>query len=211
MNAFRRASSLLVVLLLGTASLAVAQQTPPPTTPPADQKPAPGRGRPGGPGGLGNPPAVTVNTIQDMLEGSALKSAQNALQLSDSQYLAFLPRMISLQRVRRDHQRERTRLINAIRQSTKPGVMVDEATIATDVKALDDLELKMSGDERAALAAVDTVLTPFQRARFRVFEDNNEREKVRLIGTVMADSARGGGGPAPTPAPSGKSGGGGHR
>jgi hypothetical protein len=63
----------------------------------------------------------------------------------------------------------------------------------------------MISDERAALAGVDAVLTTFQRARFRVFEENNEKEKVRLIATVMAEPGRG---PSPVPPAKEKKGGG---
>jgi hypothetical protein len=125
--------------------------------------------------------------------------------LSASQYQAFVVKMTMLQSVRREHQHQRNRLIMAINQTTRPGATADEATIAAGIKALDDLETRMISDERAALAGVDAVLTTFQRARFRVFEENNEKEKVRLIATVMAEPGRG---PSPVPPAKEKKGGG---
>jgi hypothetical protein len=141
-----------------------------------------------------------------MLDGYVLKQAQTALQLSDTQWGAFLPRMDALQKLRRQHQRAHAQLISQLNQSAPPprtgAPPADEATIAARVKAVDDLEAQMASDEHAALAAVDSVLTVYQRARFRVFEENMEKEKIRLLAIVMT------GGTAAAPAPAPKRGGG---
>jgi hypothetical protein len=141
---------------------------------------------------------AALNQVQNMLDGAVLVRAQDALQLSDTQWQAFVPKMRELQQLRLQHQRNRVQLINGLGQATKPGAAVDEATLMARVKALDDLEAQMGTDERAAVAAVDSILTVFQRARFRVFEENNEREKLRLLAKVMAAPGRG---PAPEASP----------
>jgi len=208
-----RAGYLACVVLLTAAGAASAQTPVPPVsaaeTTPAVQAPAgrAGRGQRAGqqPGGAN--PAVALATVQNILDGYVLKQAQAALQLSDAQWAAFLPKMDALQKLRREHQRTHARLINQLNQSAPPlrtGLpSADEATVASRVKAVDDAEAQMVTDERAALSAVDSVLTVYQRARFRVFEENMEREKIRLIGIVMASpgnnppaaaAARGGGG-----------------
>jgi hypothetical protein len=99
------------------------------------------------------------------------------------------------------HWERRLQLIQQIRRATLPGSTVDEAALAANVKDLDDLEAKMATDERTALSGVDSVLTVYQRARFRVFEETMERRKLELLAKVMNSPS---GAPAPTPAPDAK-------
>jgi hypothetical protein len=130
---------------------------------------------------------VAIRDVEDALDGRVLIQAQTALQLSDSQYQAFWPKMRELQRIRRQHEQRHAVLINQLNQATKVGAPpVDEATLTARVKALDDLEASTVSDERTALADVDSVLTVFQRARFRVFEENMEKEKLKLLVKVLA-------------------------
>src|SRR5579864_6415726 len=150
---FRRFGALLIATVLAASGVAGAQ-TPPvgaggttdQTAPPA---PAGGRALRGGassqPAGVN--PVAALNQVQDMLDGAVLVRAQDALQLSDAQAQAFWPKMRELQQLRRQHQRNRVQLINGLAQATKPGAAVDEATLTTRVKALDDLEA--DGDRRA--------------------------------------------------------------
>jgi hypothetical protein len=194
-----RLASLVTAAVLMSATV-VAAQTPPPAgadqTAQAPQPPAAGRGMRGQAPGQGAPvgPVVALNEVEDMLDGAVLVRAQRDLQLSNDQYQQFLPKMRELQQARRDHQRRRTRLIMQLNMATRPNAGVDEATLTTRVKELDDLETQMFTEEATHLKAVDAILTPFQRARFRVFEENIEREKLRLIAQVMGAPGRG---PAP--------------
>jgi hypothetical protein len=202
MPIFQRFGAWLIVMALASSGVAGAQ-TPPagagagdPTAPAAPTAPAQRAGGSAQPAAVN--PVAALNQVQNMLDGAVLVRAQDALQLSDAQWQAFVPKMRDLQQLRIQHQRNRVQLINALAQATKPGAAVDEATLTSRVKALDDLETQMGTDERAALAAVDSLLTAYQRARFRVFEENNEREKLRLLAKVMAAPGRG---PAPKAAP----------
>jgi hypothetical protein len=192
---FRRFGALLVVTVLGASGVAGAQTPPVGAGGAADQTAAPtptgAGGRRAGSTQPGVNPVAALNQVQNMLDGAVLIRAQDALQLSDAQWQAFFPKMRELQQLRVQHQRNRVQLINALAQATKPGAAVDEATLTARVKALDDLEAQMGTDERTALAAVDSLLTVYQRARFRVFEENNEREKLRLLAKVMAAPGRG--------------------
>jgi hypothetical protein len=197
----RRFGALLVVMVFAASGVAAAQtpqvsasgQTAAPAQTAASGQRASGSAQ----GAVVNPMAA-LNQVQNMLDGAVLVRAQDALQLSDAQWQAFVPKMRELQQVRIQHQRNRVQLINGLNQATKPGSVADEATLMSRVKALDDLEAQMGTDERTALAAVDSLLTVYQRARFRVFEENNEREKLRLLAKVMAAPGRG---PAPEAAP----------
>ena len=198
-----RAGFLTGIALLVATGLASAQTTPPTTTSAQAQAPAGRRGQRAAQPGAPNP-AVALNTVQTMLDGYVLKQAQTALELSDAQWVAFFPKMDALQKLRREHQRVHNELIRQLNQAAPPPRAdaqepADDATIAARIKAVDDAEAQMVTDERSALAAVDSVLTVYQRARFRVFEENMEKEKIRLIGIVMANPGnnppiKGGGG-----------------
>jgi hypothetical protein len=182
----------------GSAGVGEQQQTAPP--PQAPQPTPGGRGqRPGGPGPVN--PNVALRDVQGMLNSMALVDAQAFLHLSDPQWVAFVPKMRELQKVRMQHQERRRQLIQQIRRATVDGSTLDEAALAANVKDLDDLEAKMATDERAALSGVDSVLTVYQRARFRVFEETIELRKLELLAKVMNSP---GGAPAPTPAPDAK-------
>src|SRR5262249_2648150 len=161
---------------VGNDQTAQAQTAQPPQAPP--QMPPGGGGRGQRPGG---PPPVNANValrdVQNMMNNMALVDAQTFLQLSDAQWVAFVPKMRELQKIRMQHQERRLMLIQQLRRNTAPGAAVDETTLAANVKDLDDLEAKMVTDERTALNGVDSVLTGYQRARFRVFEENIERRK----------------------------------
>lgn len=61
-----------------------------------------------------------------------------------------------------------------------PGPYEDDA-IAEKLKALDDLNQRGQEEIRTAYAAVDGILTPAQRGRFRLFEEQIERRKVDLL------------------------------
>jgi hypothetical protein len=195
-----RASVALASLL--AASVVAAAQTPTVgavgTVGGQAQAPPPGRAnQPGlGPRTGGQPvnAVVAIRDVEDALDGRVLIQSQAALQLSDTQYQAFWPKMRELQKVRRQHEQRHAMLINQLNQATKPGApLLDDATLTARVKALDDLESSTVSDERAALADVDSVLTVFQRARFRVFEENMEREKLKLLVKVLATPGAGGG------------------
>ena len=204
-----RSGFLAGLALLMATGVAAAQTTPPPGGTTAPQAPA-GRGRRAQaaaaqqPAGSPNP-VIALATVQNMLDGYVLKQAQVALQLSDAQWVAFFPKMDALQKLRREHQRKHAQLINQLNQAAPPpraGLSTaDEATMAARVKSVDDAEAQMVTDERAALAAVDSVLTVYQRARFRVFEENMEKEKLRLLAKVMAQPGGAPQPPSPNPSP----------
>jgi len=64
-------------------------------------------------------------------------------------------------------------------------VTADDATLNGKAKALDDLEQQNFQREQQARDAVDAVLTPYQRARFRVFEENMEKRKMAMLAAVL--------------------------
>lgn len=156
--------SLASLLVLAGAAQASAQARPGAQRPQAQ-----------GPQGDGLTPA----DIQRMFDAVSLLEAQKALDLSDEQYGGFARRMKSLHDVRRRHQNQRNRLLRELAQLTNAGA--DEATISAKVQAYDAHEVEAATAMRAAYASVDESLTPRQRARFRLFEEQMERKKLDLL------------------------------
>lgn len=118
-----------------------------------------------------------------MLDAFVVSKAQNALQLSNEQFIVFLPKLLALQNLQRQHRNQRNKLLADIRGwiGPKAPAEVDDATIGAASKALDDLEAQMYQDEQRALAAIDGVLTVRQRAHFRIFQEMMERQKIDLL------------------------------
>lgn len=134
---------------------------------------APGRGddRPLGP-----------MEVLDMLDAYALVQAQRALELNDTQYGEFVSRLRRLQQVRRTSMQARNRLINELRQLTRPDVQkVDEATVRDRLRQLRAHDERAAADLAKAHDTLDEILDVRQQARFRVFEENLERRKLDLL------------------------------
>jgi hypothetical protein len=149
---------------------------------------AAGRQQPGAPGAqppaAATPPAsdqaVTPGEIQRMFEAVALVRSQEALKLSDEKYLPFIAKYKALQDARRRQQQQRNRILNELRKlSNDPAG--DEAQMKDRLKALDDLQTRAAIDIRKAQEGVDSVLDVRQQAKFRLFEEVMEAQKVELI------------------------------
>lgn len=168
------------------------QQTPPDQPPPA-RVGRPGAGRNPAEGGL------NMADVNEIFRGMELTSAERILQLSEQQFAPFMNEFRHLQRVRDQHQMQRQRLLNAIRQAINGfngQPPADDATVEALTKKFDEFERMMDQEIKARHAAVDAVLTVRQRARFRVFQENMERQKMELLAKVMRSQGRG-----PTPEP----------
>ena len=175
------AAALLTVAFANGAILTA--QTPPNTR----------NGRIGGRGANAPAPppaqsAATLDDVQQMFDAMILVRAQPALQLSEDQYPKFFKAMQALQQLRRRHQMQRQKSLAELRRLTAPQQQEppDDATMDAKTKALDDLEAQMFQDEQKSRSTIDALLTPHQRARFRVFEENMEREKLRMLAKALA-------------------------
>ena len=119
--------------------------------------------------------------LQAWLDTYALVQAQRQLVLTDEQYPNFVPRLVKLQEVRRRRMGERRKLmveLQGLMQSTAPG---RDENILARVRALDEGADSGAAEMRKAYQELDAVLTPWQRGRFRLFEEQLERQKVDLI------------------------------
>jgi hypothetical protein len=154
----------LAIVLLPAALYAAPQGQPSPDTLP--------------PGGL-NPAQVAR-----LLDAYVLVQAQESLQLSDAQYGQFVSRMKTLQEVRRRNQQARHRILQDLGrlagQASQPAAP-DEGALRERLKALADHDERAAAELRQAYEALDGVLDLRQRARFRVFEERMERQKLELL------------------------------
>jgi Spy/CpxP family protein refolding chaperone len=133
---------------------------------------------------IGSPleqPGVTPAEIQRMFDAYALLQAQDQLKITDEQYSQFLSRFKALQDVRRKGLQERMRILQELRKLTADGQPVDEAQIRDKLRALEEVDARLTADVRRAYDAVDQVLDVRQQARFRLFEEQMERRKIELL------------------------------
>jgi hypothetical protein len=141
--------------------------------------------------------ALSPGEVVGMLDAYALVQAQDALQLSDSQYGTFVNRLKSLQQTRRRNQQARNQIVQELRRLAGPQatVPVDEGAVKDQLKALRELDERSGADLRRAYDALDEVLDVRQQARFRIFEETIERRKMDLLMRARQGAAarRGGG------------------
>jgi hypothetical protein len=128
------------------------------------------------------PGELSPAEVVGMFDAYALVQAQNALQLSDSQYGTFVGRLKTLQETRRRNQRTRNQIVQELRRLTGQQVAtIDEAAVRDRLKALRELDERSAADLRRAYDSLDEVLDVRQQARFRIFEETIERRKMDLL------------------------------
>ena len=152
----------MLTLLLITLTLAQA---------PADGQPE---------GRVNRPPGLTNGELVNMLDTYAIVQAQDALQLADNQYGQFVTRLKQLQRTRRQNTQKRNQILQDLRRLTQES-SIDEAAVRTRLKALHDHEATAAEELRRAYDSVDELLDVRQQARFRLFEERMERQKLDLL------------------------------
>ena len=122
--------------------------------------------------------------VHQLFDAMLVMQAQDALALSEPQYAQFVSRLKTLQDARRRNQQERVRMIAELQRMTSPRnpQAPDESEITRRLSALQELEARQAAELRRAYNGIDEVLTPLQRARFRVLEEQTERRKLELVG-----------------------------
>jgi hypothetical protein len=174
-------------LLAGILAIAVAvpgfagprgergTQSPPPA-------PAPG------PQAQGDQP-ITPRKIQELFDAYIVLQAKDRLQLADAQYGQFVTRLNALQQTRRRHLVAHQQILNDLRKLTNPQTgSNDEATITERLKALHQEDEGAAADLRKAYDGVDETLDIRQQARFRIFEDQMEQQKLELLMRARQDA-----------------------
>jgi hypothetical protein len=156
-----------LALLVGLAA-GVGAQTPPP--PASDDA-------------IVDPGRMSPREVQRLLDAYVAMQAQERLQLSDTQYPQFLPRLKTLLDVRRASLTGRQALVAELGRASQggPARRPDEAALREKLQQLRAFDDQAAADLRRAYDAIDQVLDVRQQARFRVFEDHIERRKVELL------------------------------
>ena len=159
-----------VAVLIVSASVPAAAQPPAQVPPGATQMP---------PGGE---PPISAAQIQRWFEAFTVLQAQEALQLSEAQYGRFVTRLKALQETRRAHMQAHARILADLRRLTNPQTgSNDEPSITERLKALRDEDDRGTADLHKAYEAVDESLDIRQQARFRLFEERMEQQKLELL------------------------------
>ena len=131
-------------------------------------------------GGPATGEGVSPGEIQRLFDAYVVMQAQQELQLSDEQYPRFLARVKALQAVRQRGLQERGRILQELRR-LNTATALDEGQVRSQLKALSELDDRLTVEVREALAGIDQVLDVRQQLRFRLFEEQMERRKVDLL------------------------------
>jgi hypothetical protein len=160
-----RATTLVVALAVG-----VCAQTPPPPTAPAGDP-------------VVDPDRMSPREVQRLFDAYVVMQAQERLQLTETQYPQFLPRLKALLDLRRSSLASRQALVAELGRASLGGAArrSDEAALRDKLQQLRAFDEQAATDLRRAYEAIDQVLDVRQQARFRVFEDQIERRKVELL------------------------------
>lgn len=145
-------------------------------------------------GRAGVPPAVRnmdAAQLQQHIDALALVQAQQELKLTEEQQANFAAKLVRLQTVRRRTTNERRRLFTELRGLVDSQTPRDEA-IAENLKALGDVNRRGAEEVLKSQEDLDAILTPWQRAKFRLFEERLERQKVEMLGRIAAGARAGG-------------------
>lgn len=126
---------------------------------------------------------MTPAEVVRLFDAYAVVQAQEALGLDTDRYATFVAQYRALLEARRRHQEARLRILAELARLTRaPRRQPSENVLRERLKALDEQEAQGSASIRAALDQVEQGLSVAERARFRVFEEQMERRKLRLLG-----------------------------
>ena len=197
----KRASLVAAVITVAIASVGAQGQAPPPANKTPERPAARGLGR-----GDAAPGEFSIQAVQDALDGMVLIEAERELGLTGEQYPDFFAKMRRIQNVRRRHTMERTRMFRELNAMTFANPKPDDAALTEKLKTFDQLNERSAQEMRQLAQELEGILTPYQRVRFRLFEERMERRKIDMLARARAGRAGGGGGnpPAQSPAAPGK-------
>jgi len=164
------AAAAVALTTLGGAGSVLAQQPAPQTEAPAPLPKMP------------DPSTISAAQIQRWFEAFTVLQAQEALELSEAQYGRFVTRLKALQEARRRQQQARNKILADMRRLTNPQTgSQDDAQLSELLKGLRDADDRGAAELKRAYEAVDETLNLRQQARFRVFEERMEQQKLELL------------------------------
>ena len=134
--------------------------------------------------------------LANALDQFAMVQAQRTLELSEPQYAQFVPLLRELQQLKRKNFQARNRLVQELRRLVRTGRGgegdPDDAALTAALQKLRENDDRAASELKAAYDALDAVMTPRQRARFRLFEEQIEGRKLELLMNARTRAARGG-------------------
>jgi hypothetical protein len=179
----RRTRTFIITVLAAACACAAvgaaAQDPPPPPAGTARVRPEPrqGQGR-----SAQQADRLEIAELQRLFDAYMVMQTQEALQLDDTQFGQFLPKLKALQDTRRRNEQARNQLVGELGRLTAPSAAtVDEAAVRERLRALQELESRSAAELRRAYDTIDQQLDVRRQARFRVFEQNMERRKLQLM------------------------------
>jgi hypothetical protein len=132
------------------------------------------------PGAIDGP--ISAGKVAQLFDAYTMVQAQEALRLSEAQYGRFVTRLKALQDTRRRHQGTRNQILAVLRKQTNPqDGLNDEAVLSERLKALRDEDERAAVELKKAYEGVDETLDVRQQARFRIFEERMEQQKLELL------------------------------
>lgn len=138
--------------------------------------------------------AISPADVQSMFDAMLLMDAERFIGLTPEQFPQFVQRVKKLQEAKVNQMRRHNKAFGELRAMSNPQTgRADDASIDAKLKELDQIEVESHAALTKALESLDQMLTPRQRARFRLLEDNLEKKKLEFI-TKARQPGRGGGG-----------------
>lgn len=138
------------------------------------------------PGGTGAATPADQLQVQRLLDAWALVQAREHLQITDEQYPGFVARLTKLHNTRRRIAMERRQLLGELRMLLNQSPAAKDDVLTTKVRALDELTKRGTDEAHQATLEIDGVLTPWQRGRYRMFEELVERRKIEMLRSIGA-------------------------
>lgn len=131
--------------------------------------------------------------IQQMFDTMAIMEAERFLPLTPERSPAFVQRLRRLQEARMQGNRRRGRVMNELRSLVGPQASADvsDSVIDAKLKELAAADADGYAGIHKALDDLDVGLSPRQRARYRMLEEQVERRKIDFL-TKVRGPGRGG-------------------
>lgn len=127
-------------------------------------------------------PGLAPVEIAEMLDAYALMQAEKVLGLRDAQFGDFVSRLKALQQVRRRNLQARNQILRELNKLTAPERGTgDDNAIRDRLKALREHDERAAAELRKAYDTLDEMLDARQQARFRLFEERLEHQKLELL------------------------------
>lgn len=179
-----RGIRMIVALAIAGASLApgIARAQDPQTQ--GGARSAPRAGQRGGGAGAATP--ADQLQVQRLLDAWALVQAKDQLRLTDEQYPGFVARLTKLHDSRRRIAMERRRLMGELRMLLNQSPVAKDDVLTTKIRALDEVTKRGADEAQQTTLEIDGLLTPWQRGRYRMFEELLERRKIEMLRSIGA-------------------------